>query len=75
MSKVFTYKAEDIFEDIPEDDENILMNIPQEILDEKGWVEGTELKFEIGDQGTVIITEIEKESDNASEIQGGLDNS
>lgn len=75
MSKVFTYKAEDIFQDIPEDDENILMNIPQEILDEKGWVEGTELRFEIGDQGTVIITEIEKESDNASEIQGGLDNS
>ena len=75
MSKTFTYKAEEIFEDIPGDDENILMNIPQEILDEKGWVEGTELKFEIGDQGTVIITEIEKESDNASEIQGGLDNS
>ncbi|MEK9805403.1 MAG: hypothetical protein VW551_03825 [Euryarchaeota archaeon] len=74
MSKTFTYKAEEIFEDIPGDDENILMNIPQEILDEKGWVEGTNLKFEIGDQGTVIITEV-KENDDASEIQGGLDNS
>ena len=60
MSK-FIYKAEDIFEDIPNDPENVLMNIPQEILDEKGWGEGTELRFEIGDKGTIIITEIEKE--------------
>jgi hypothetical protein len=74
MSKTFTYKAEEIFEDIPGDDENILMNIPQEILDAQGWVEGTNLKFEIGDHGTVIITEV-KENDDASEIQGGLDNS
>ena len=70
MSKSFTYKAEDIFEDIPDDDKNILMNIPQEILDENGWAEGTELKIEVGDLGSIIITELKKgeEQDNASKI-------
>ena len=32
MTKVITYKAEDIFEDIEGDEENVLMNIPPEIL-------------------------------------------
>ena len=39
----YTYKVEDIFEDIPGDDENVLMNIPPEILKEVGWKEGDTL--------------------------------
>jgi hypothetical protein len=62
--KTVTYKVEDIFEDIPDDDENILMNIPQEILDAQGWGEGTQLKIEIGDQGTIIMSEVKEEEKN-----------
>ena len=62
--KTVTYKVEDIFEDIPGDDQNILMNIPQEILEAQGWGEGTQLKIEIGDQGTIIMSEIKKEETN-----------
>jgi hypothetical protein len=65
--KTVTYNVEDIFEDIPDDDENILMNIPQEILDAQGWGEGTCLKIEIGDQGTLIISEVKAEESNEQE--------
>jgi hypothetical protein len=65
--KTYTYKVEDIFEDIPEDPENVLMNFPQEILAEKGWKEGTRLKIELGDKGTLIITEVLPEENDEQE--------
>ena len=37
MSNKWEFKAEDIFQDIDDDAENVSMTIPQEILDEKGW--------------------------------------
>lgn len=52
------YKAEDIFQDIEGDPDHVTMTIPEEILREKGWGEGTRIKVEVGDQGTLIITEI-----------------
>jgi hypothetical protein len=55
------YKAEDIFQDIEGDPEHVTMTIPEEILREKGWGEGTRIKVEVGDQGTLIITEIKDE--------------
>ena len=36
MSNKWEFKAEDIFQDIDDDAENVSMTIPQEILDEKG---------------------------------------
>ena len=58
-------KAEDIFQDIEGDPDNVTMTIPEEILREKGWGEGTRIKVEVGDQGTLIITEIK--DDDAKE--------
>jgi hypothetical protein len=55
------YKAEDIFQDIEGDPENVTMTIPEEVLRQKGWGEGTRIKVEVGDQGTLIITEIKDE--------------
>jgi len=52
------YKYEDIFQDIDDDPNNVLMNIPPEIIEKQGWKEGTRLKIEVGDQGTIIITEL-----------------
>ena len=58
------YKYEDIFQDIDDDPKNVLMNIPPEIIEKQGWKEGTRLKVEVGDQGTIIITEL-KDNQNA----------
>jgi len=52
------YKAEDIFQDIEGDPDHVTMNIPEEVLRAQGWGEGTRIKVEVGDQGTLIITEI-----------------
>ena len=62
MSKVITYKVEDIFEDIDGDDKNVLMNIPPEIQEKMGWVEGDVLKINI-EEGVISITKVEKEND------------
>ena len=50
------YNADEIFQDIPGDDQNVQMTIPPEILEAQGWKEGDTLKFDVGDQGTIIIT-------------------
>ena len=62
-NKTLTFKAEEIFEDIPGDDKNVVMKIPDEIMKAQGWDEGTKVKILVGDQGTVIIQEAEKEQD------------
>lgn len=46
MTKNFTFKAEEIFEDIEGDDDNVLMNIPPEILEATGWKPGDTLQIE-----------------------------
>lgn len=67
MSKVHTYKVEDIFEDIPNDPENVLMNLPQEVMDEAGIVPGDTIKISLGDQGTMLIEKVKKENDEQEE--------
>jgi hypothetical protein len=52
-----TFKAEDIFEDIPGDPDNVIMKIPQEICDAQGWVEGTTLNIQVED-GKMIISKV-----------------
>lgn len=61
MSKVITYKVEDIFEDIEGDDKNVLMNIPPEVSEKMGWVPGDVLKINI-EEGVISITKVEKEN-------------
>lgn len=57
------YKAEDIFQDIPDDPDNVLMTIPPEILESQGWKEGDNLRIEWGDQGSIVITKIEESNE------------
>jgi len=52
------FKSKEIFEDIEGDEENILMKIPKEVMNEKGWKEGDNIKILLGDQGTIIIEKI-----------------
>jgi len=41
-----TYNVDEIFEDIPDDPDNVIMKIPPEILEQSGWT--------VGD--TIIVT-------------------
>ena len=57
------FKAEEIFKDIEGDPDNVNMIIPPEILESQGWKVGDKLRFEVGDQGTIIITKPEEDKD------------
>jgi AbrB family looped-hinge helix DNA binding protein len=60
MTKIITYKVEDVFEDIEGDDKNVLMNIPPEIAERMGWQPGDVLKIIVED-GNIVITKIDKD--------------
>ena len=66
-NKNFIYKVEDIFEDIPNDPENILMNLPQEVMDEVGIGPGDTVKILLGDQGSLIIEKVKENSGEEKE--------
>ncbi len=51
------YQYEDLFH-VDKDSGETILTIPPELLKEKGWDEGTKLKIEVGDLGTLILTEI-----------------
>jgi AbrB family looped-hinge helix DNA binding protein len=55
------YKAEDIFQDIEGDPDNVRMTIPPEVLEQMGWKEGDTLLISTNDDGSITITL--KESD------------
>ena len=48
------YKVEDIFEDIEGDPDNVLMNIPPEVLEQTGWKEDDVLEIEI-QEGSIVL--------------------
>jgi hypothetical protein len=50
-----TYTAEEIFEDIEGDPDNVLMKLPQELLDYTGWKEGDTLNISIENGAIVIV--------------------
>jgi hypothetical protein len=58
MTKTLTYKAEDIFQDIDGDDENVLMNIPPEVAEKAGFKPGDKLKIEKHPAGGISITKV-----------------
>lgn len=53
-----TYKVEDIFEDDPDNEENVLMKIPDEIAEQMGWKPGDVLKINWED-GNISITKVD----------------
>lgn len=61
MSKSKMYSYEEIFQDIPEDPDNILLKFPPDLLEETGWAEGTILNITVEDTGSgpvMIITPV-----------------
>lgn len=59
MTKIMTYKVEDIFQDIKDDKDNVLMNIPPEVSEKMGWKPGDLLKVHVED-GNIVITKVEE---------------
>lgn len=55
--QTLTFRAEEIFEDIPGDTDNVLMKIPPEILERNGWKEGDILTVKLEDGAIVISKE------------------
>lgn len=51
----YTFDAEEIFEDIPGDPDNVMMKIPPAILEETGWKEGDVLTVTL--EGGAIVVE------------------
>lgn len=58
MTKTLTYKAEDVFEDIPGDEENVLFKIPPEVAEKAGFKPGDKLKIEKHPGGGFSITKV-----------------
>lgn len=50
----FIFTAEDIFEEIPGDPENVLMKFPDEVLRLMGWKEGDVLDIKVED-GKIVV--------------------
>ena len=53
----FVFTAEDIFQDIPGDPENVLMKFPDEVLALTGWKEGDTLDIKVED-GKIIVNKV-----------------
>lgn len=53
-----TYSVEEIFEDDPNSDQNVLMKIPEEIAEQLGWQPGDVLKV-TWEEGNISITKVE----------------
>jgi antitoxin component of MazEF toxin-antitoxin module len=50
-----TFLAEEIFEDIPGDSDNVMMKIPPEICEAQGWKEGDTLNIKV-ENGAIVIS-------------------
>lgn len=51
----FTFNADEIFEDIPGDTDNVMMKIPPEVLTETGWKEGDVISVKI-ENGKLVLS-------------------
>lgn len=51
----FIFTAEDIFQEIEGDPENVMMKFPDEVLALTGWKEGDTLDIKVED-GKIIVT-------------------
>ena len=55
-----TYRTEELFKDIPEDPDHILLTIPQELVDSLGWKENDEVTVHLKNNSLYITKTNEK---------------
>jgi hypothetical protein len=54
----YTFDADEIFQDDPDNPDNVLMNIPDEISERMGWGVGDVLKITV-EKGVITISKVE----------------
>jgi hypothetical protein len=54
------YNVDEIFEDDPDNPDNVLMKIPDEIAERMGWKPGDVLKVS-WEEGSISITKVEND--------------
>jgi hypothetical protein len=54
------YNVDEIFEDDPDNPDNVLMKIPDEIAEHMGWKPGDVLKVS-WEEGSISITKVEND--------------
>jgi hypothetical protein len=52
-----TYTVEELFEDIPDDPDNVIFKIPEEICKAQGWKEGDTMNIRV-ENGSMIISKV-----------------
>jgi hypothetical protein len=52
-----TYLAEEIFEDIPGDPDNVIMKFPPDLIKELGWKEGDSIDVKL-ENGAIVLQRI-----------------
>jgi anaerobic selenocysteine-containing dehydrogenase len=57
MSETKTYKVGEIFKPIPDDPENVVMQIPPEICEKMGWTEGDTIHISV-DEGVITLSKV-----------------
>lgn len=55
--KTLTFNAEEIFEDIEGDPDNVIMKFPPEVLESTGWKEGDTLDITV-ENGSVVVKKV-----------------
>lgn len=65
-SKTWTFKAEEIFSDIPNDPKNVNMKIPEEVAEKVGLKPGDTIKVLWGDKGTIKIEKVDPKLEEKS---------
>ena len=53
----FVFKAEDLFQEIPGDPDNVMMTIPPEICEAQGWKEGDTINIIVED-GKMVLSKV-----------------
>ena len=66
-AKKYIYKAEEIFEDIPDDPQNVNMKIPDEIAEQVGLEPGDKIRILWGDKGTIVLEKVTEEKESNDE--------
>ena len=56
MTKL-TYTVEELFEDIPDDPDNVMFKIPPEICEEQGWKEGDTINIKV-EGGAMVLSKV-----------------
>jgi hypothetical protein len=54
---MITLKAEELFEEIPGDPDNVIMKLPPEICEAQGWKEGDTINIKVED-GAMVLSKV-----------------